>query len=92
MKRITLACKDPGKWFHDCKDCEHYEKCDYFQKVKQNPSSNDGLGKTSLDSDKLIDVAKIIMGNTPDPIKLITAQIQYCRLVEKMSRQNASVK
>ena len=57
-------------------------------KAKQSPSSNDGLGKTKLDSDKLIDAAKIIVGNTPDPVKLITAQIQYCRLVEKMYRQN----
>ena len=61
-------------------------------KTKQSPSSNDGLGKMSLDNDKLIDAAKIIIGNTPDPVKLITAQIQYCRIIEKMSRQNARVK
>ena len=35
MKRITLTCKDSGKFFHDCEDCEHYDGCDYFQKNKQ---------------------------------------------------------
>lgn len=34
MKRIALTCKDSGKWFHDCIDCEHYDTCDYFQKNK----------------------------------------------------------
>lgn len=62
------------------------------KKTKQSPSSNDGLGNTTLDSDKLIDATKIIIGNTPDPVKLITAQIQYCRLVEKMYRNHRRVK
>lgn len=35
MKRIALTCKDPGKFFHDCKDCEFYNGCDYFQKVER---------------------------------------------------------
>jgi len=30
-----ITCDDPNKFFHDCKDCDHYEKCDYFQKVKR---------------------------------------------------------
>jgi len=61
-------------------------------KTKQSLPSNGRLGKTKLDSDKLIDAAKIIIGNTPDSVKLIAAQIQYCRLLEKMYRQNARVK
>ena len=56
-------------------------------KDKQSPSSNDGLG-TKRNSDMIIDCARIIVSST-DPVKLITAQIQYCRLVEKMCRQNA---
>ena len=60
-------------------------------KTKQSPSSNDGLGKTKHTSDMIIDSARIIV-SSPDPVKLITAQIQYCRLVEKMYRQNARVK
>ena len=59
-------------------------------KTKQSPSSNDGLG-TKRNSDMIIDSARIIVSST-DPVKLITAQIQYCRLVEKMYRQNARVK
>ncbi len=35
MKRITLTCKDSGKWAHDCKDCGHYEKCDFFNKAER---------------------------------------------------------
>ena len=57
--------------------------------TKQNPSSNDRLGKTKHTSDMLIDAAKIIIGNTPDPVKLITAQIRYQMFVEKMYRENA---
>ena len=59
-------------------------------KTKQSPSSNDGLG-TKRNSDMIIDSAKIIV-NCADPIKLITAQIQYQVLVEKMYRENARVK
>ena len=62
-----------------------------MNKAKQSPSSNDGLGKTKHTSDMLLDSARIIVSST-DPVKLITAQIQYCRLVEKMARQNARVK
>jgi len=60
-------------------------------KAKQNPSSTDRLGKTKHTSDMLLDSARIIVSST-NPVKLIAAQIQYCRLVEKMSRQNARVK
>jgi len=35
MTKITLTCKDPGKFFHDCKDCEHYGGCDYPDKKKR---------------------------------------------------------
>ncbi len=35
MKRISLTCKDSGKFFHDCKDCEHYDDCDYFNKKEK---------------------------------------------------------
>lgn len=59
-------------------------------KTKQNPSSNDGLG-TKRNSDMLLDSARIIV-NCTDPVKLITAQIQYQMLVAKMYRQNARVK
>ena len=90
MKRIALTCKDPGKWFHDCVDCNHYEKCDYFQKPKQSPSSNDGLG-TKRNSDMIIDSARIIVFST-NPVKLIASQIRYHRLVEKMYRQNVRIK
>ena len=60
-------------------------------KNEQSPSSTDRLGKTKHTSDMIIDCARIIVNST-DPVKLITAQIQYCRLVEKMYRQNARVK
>jgi len=53
-------------------------------KAKKSPSSNDGLGKKGK---LLLDSARIIVSST-DPVKLITAQIQYCRLIEKMYRQN----
>ena len=46
---------------------------------------NGRLGKTS---GLLLDSARIIVSST-DPVKLITAQIQYQMLVEKMRRQNA---
>ncbi len=59
-------------------------------KIKQSPSPNDGLG-TKRNSDMLLDSAKII-ANSTDPVKLITAQIRYQMLVEKMYRQNARVK
>ena len=52
---------------------------------------NDRLGKTKHTSDMIIDSARIIVSST-NPVKLITAQIQYCRLVEKMYKQNARVK
>ncbi len=87
MKRIALTCKDPGKWFHDCVDCDHYEKCDYFQK-KESPSSIDRLGEKGK---QLIDSAKII-AQSNNPVKLIAAQIRYQMLVAKMYRQNARVK
>jgi hypothetical protein len=59
-------------------------------KTKQSPPCNDGLG-TKRNSELLLDSAKIIVSST-DPVKLITAQIQYRRIVEKMYRQNARVK
>ena len=59
-------------------------------KAKQSPSSNDGPG-TKRSSELLLDSARIIVNST-DHVKLITAQIQYCRLVEKMYRDNARVK
>ena len=49
---------------------------------------NDRLTKKG---EMLIDSAKIL-SQSNCPVKLITAQIQYCRLVEKMYRQNARVK
>ena len=58
-----------------------------MNKNKQSPSSNDGLGKTKHTSDMLLDSARIIVSST-NPVKLITAQIQYCRLVEKMYKEN----
>jgi len=61
-----------------------------MNKTKQSPSSTDRLG-TKRNSDMLLDSARIIVSST-NPVKLITAQIQYCRLVEKMHRQNARVK
>jgi len=60
-------------------------------KAKRSLSSNDGLGETKHISDMLLDSARIIVSSTC-PVKLITAQIQYCRLVEKMYRLNARVK
>ncbi len=36
MERISLTCKDSGKFFHDCEDCEHYDSCDYFNKNKRD--------------------------------------------------------
>ena len=60
-------------------------------KKQQSPSSNDRLRKTKHTSDMLIDMAKIIIGNTPDPVKLITAQIRYQMLVEKMYRENLAL-
>ena len=59
-------------------------------KAKQSPSSNDGLG-TKRNSDMLLDSARIIVSST-NPVKLITAQIQYQMIVAKMYRQNARVK
>lgn len=35
MKKITLTCKDSGKFFHDCDDCKYYDSCNYFDKNKQ---------------------------------------------------------
>jgi len=61
-----------------------------MSKTKQSPSSNDGLG-TKRNSDMLLDSARIIVSST-DSVKLITAQIRYQMLVEKMYRQNARMK
>ena len=62
-----------------------------MNKEKQSPSSTDRLGKTKHTSDMLLDSARIIVSST-DPVKLITAQIQYCRLIEKMYWQNVRAK
>ena len=35
MKRITLTCKDSGKYFHNCEGCNYYDNCDYFDKPKR---------------------------------------------------------
>ncbi len=35
VKRKALTCADPGKWFHDCKGCGHFDGCDYFQKFEK---------------------------------------------------------
>lgn len=51
---------------------------------------NDRLG-TKRNGKLILDCARIIV-NCTDPVKLITVQIQYCKLVEKMCRQNARVK
>ena len=61
-----------------------------MNKTKQSLPSNGKLG-TKRNSDMIIDSARIIVSST-DPVKLITAQIQYQMLVEKMYRQNARVK
>ena len=58
---------------------------------RKSSPSKDKLGITKHITDKLLDSARIIVSST-DPVKLITAQIQYCRLVEKMYRKNARVK
>ena len=65
----------------------------YITRLKGKESSPDKgkLGKTKHTSDMIIDCARIIVNSTC-PVKLIAAQIQYCRLVEKMYRQNARVK
>ena len=57
-----------------------------MKKQKSSPSEGK-LGETKHTSDMIIDCARIIISSA-DPVKLITAQIQYCRLVEKMSREN----
>ena len=62
-----------------------------MNKAKQSPSSTDRLGKTKHTSDMIIDSARIIVSST-NPVKLITAQIQYCRLVEKMYKNHRRVK
>ena len=61
-----------------------------MNKVKQSPSSNDRLGKHTSDMLKLEDTHIIV--DSLDPVKLITAQIRYQMLVEKMYRENARVK
>jgi len=61
-------------------------------KTKQSPPGNAGLGKTKHISDMLESEDTLIIMDSLDPVKLITAQIQYCRLVEKMYKQNARVK
>ena len=35
-----LICKDSGKFFHDCIDCEHYKECTYFDKNKTKEMKN----------------------------------------------------
>ena len=35
MKRISLTCENPGNFFHDCKGCEFFDNCDYFQKIER---------------------------------------------------------
>ena len=55
-------------------------------KKKQSPSSTDRLG-TKQNGELLLDSIRIIV-NSPDPVKLITAQIRYQMLVEKMYREN----
>jgi len=60
-------------------------------KPKQSPPCNGGLGKTKHTSDMLLDCARIIVNST-NPVKLITAQIQYCRLVEKMYKNHRRIK
>ncbi len=32
MRKFVLTCADPGRYFHDCVDCQHRETCDYFDK------------------------------------------------------------
>ena len=59
-------------------------------KKQKSPSSNDRLG-TKRNSDMLLDSARIIVSSS-NPVKLITAQIQYCRLVEKMYKNHRRVK
>jgi len=61
-------------------------------KPKQSPSSNDGLGKTKHLSDMLQSEDTLIIMDSLDPVKLITAQIQYYRLVEKMYKNHRRVK
>ena len=58
-----------------------------MSKTKQSPSLEDGL-ETKRNSELLIDSAKII-AQSNNPVKLITAQIRYQMLTEKMYRQNA---
>jgi len=52
---------------------------------KKKKSQNNKISKKG---EMLIDSAKILSCSN-NPVELITAQIQYCRLVEKMYRQNA---
>jgi len=61
-------------------------------KPKQNPSSNDGLGKTKHTSDMLKSEDTLIIMDSLDPVKLIVADIRYQMLVAKMYRQNARIK
>ena len=60
-------------------------------KKQQNLPATGRLGKTKHISDMLIDSAKII-AQSNNPVKLITAQIRYQMLVEKMYRENARVR
>jgi len=55
-------------------------------KPKQSPPDKGKLGKHTSDMLKSEDT--LIIMDSLDPVKLITAQIQYCRLVEKMYREN----
>jgi len=57
-------------------------------KKQQSLPSDSRLGKNG---ELLIDSAKIL-AHSSNPVKLITAQIRYQMLVEKMYRQNARVK
>ena len=41
MNKITLTCKDSGKFFHGCIDCKHYKKCTYFGKNETKEINNE---------------------------------------------------
>ena len=39
-KKITLTCKDPGRFFHSCEGCKFYDECDYFNKIERKKNPN----------------------------------------------------
>ena len=61
-------------------------------KTKKNPPNKGRLGKTKHTSDMLKSEDTHIIGNFSDPVKLITAQIRYQMIVEKMYREKARMK